>query len=112
MKSNRIKNWPKDERPRERLIAEGAGKLTEAELLAIILRVGQGTFKPGIPGQNASDFARSLLKEMGGLRGLDRAHVQDLLKVPGLGLAKVCANTRNELLRKFVLNIRNETRVR
>ena len=89
MKSDRIKNWPKEERPRERLLAEGADKLTEAELLAIILRVGQGTFKEGMPGQNASDFARILLKDFRGLRGLDRAHVQDLLKVPGLGPAKV-----------------------
>jgi len=64
-------------------------KLTEAELLAIILRVGQGTFKAGVRGRNATDFARSLLKDFNGLRGLDRAHVQDLLKVPGLGPAKV-----------------------
>ncbi len=89
MKSDRIKNWPKEERPRERLLAVGADKLTEAELLAIILRVGQGTFKQGMLGQNASDFARTLLKDFHGLRGLDRAHVQDLLKVPGLGPAKV-----------------------
>ena len=89
MKSDRIKNWPKTERPRERLLAEGADKLTEAELLAIILRVGQGTFKEGQPGRNASDFARILLKDFKGLRGLDRAHVQELLKVPGLGPAKV-----------------------
>ena len=58
-------------------------------MLAIILRVGQGTFKEGVLGQNASDFARTLLKDFHGLRGLDRAHVQDLLKVPGLGPAKV-----------------------
>ena len=89
MKSDRIKNWPKEERPRERLLSEGADKLTEAELLAIILRVGQGTFKEGVRGQNASDFARTILSEFGGLAGLDRAHVQDLLKVPGLGPAKV-----------------------
>jgi DNA repair protein RadC len=89
MKSDRIKNWPKEERPRERLRAEGAEKLTDAELLAIILRVGQGTFKEGMPGQNASDFARTLLKDFHGLRGLDRAHIQDLLKVSGLGPAKV-----------------------
>jgi hypothetical protein len=89
MKSDRIKNWPKDERPRERLLKEGADKLTEAELLAITLRVGQGTFKQGTRGQNASDFARTLLKDFRGLRGLDRAHVEELLKVPGLGPAKV-----------------------
>jgi DNA repair protein RadC len=85
MKSDRIKNWPKEERPRERLRAEGAEKLTDAELLAIILRVGQGTFKEGMPGQNASDFARTLLKDFHGLRGLDRAHIHDLLEGSGLG---------------------------
>jgi DNA repair protein RadC len=77
MKSDRIRNWPKQERPRERLLAEGADRLTEAELLAIILRVGKGTFREGIPGQNASDFARTLLSEFRGLRGLDRAHTQE-----------------------------------
>jgi DNA repair protein RadC len=56
MKSDRIKNWPKETRPRERLLAEGAKKLTEAELLAIIFRVGQGTFKEGIRGPDASGF--------------------------------------------------------
>lgn len=86
-KSTGIASWPKAERPRERLLA--GERLSEAELLAIILRVGQGTFKAGVRGQHATDFARSLLQEFNGLRGLDRAHVQDLLKVPGLGPAKV-----------------------
>lgn len=86
-KSQGIVSWPKAERPRERLLA--GEKLSETELLAIILRVGQGTFKEGVRGQNATDFARTLLKDFNGLRGLDRAHVQDLLKVPGLGPAKV-----------------------
>jgi DNA repair protein RadC len=89
MKSDRIKNWPKEERPRERLRTEGADRLTDAQLLAIILRVGQGTFKEGVLGQNASDFARTLLHEYGALAGLDRSHVWGLLKVPGLGPAKV-----------------------
>ena len=89
MKSNRIKNWPVKERPRERLIAEGAERLTDAELLAIILRVGRGTFTEGVLGQNATDFAKELLTEFKGLRGLDRAHTEDLRKVPGLGTAKV-----------------------
>jgi len=88
-KSNRIKNWPVKERPRERLIAEGAERLTDAELLAIILRVGRGTFKKGVSGQNVTDFSRELLTRFKGLRGLDRAHIQDLLKVPGLSNAKV-----------------------
>jgi len=89
MKSDRIKNWPVKERPRERLIVEGAEQLTDAELLAIILRVGRGTFTEGVLGQNATDFAKELLAEFKGLRGLDRAHTEDLRKVPGLGTAKV-----------------------
>jgi DNA repair protein RadC len=88
MKSDKIKNWPVKERPRERLIAEGAERQSDADLLAIILRVGRGTFKEGVLGQNAPDFARELLKEFKGLRGLDRAHIEDLKKVPGIGIAK------------------------
>ncbi len=87
MKSNRIKNWPVKERPRERLIAEGPERLTDAELLAIILRVGRGTFRKGIPGQNATDFSKELLTEFKGLWGLDWAHIEDLLKIPGLNNA-------------------------
>lgn len=71
------------------MIAVGPERLTDAELLAIILRVGRGTFKKGIPGQNATDFSKELLTEFKGLRGLDRAHIADLLKVPGLNNAKV-----------------------
>jgi len=71
------------------LIAEGPERLTDADLLAVILRIGRGTFKKGIPGQNATDFAKELLTEFKGLRGLDRAHIQDLLKIPGLSNAKV-----------------------
>ncbi len=60
MKSSRIKNWPVKERPRERLIAEGAERLSDAELLAIVLRVGRGTFIKEVLGQNAEDFAKEL----------------------------------------------------
>ncbi len=89
MESDRIKNWPVSERPRERLIAEGPEQQSDADLLAIILRVGRGTFKKGVAGQNAQAFARSLLSDFNGLRGLDRATIPDLLKVPGLREAKV-----------------------
>jgi DNA repair protein RadC len=89
MKSDRIKNWPSKERPRERLISAGAERLTDAELLAIVLRVGRGTFKRGVRGQNATDFAKELLTEFKGLRGLDRAHIDDLRKVPGISTAKI-----------------------
>ena len=87
-RSTRIKGWPVRERPRERLVREGPERLTDAELLAIILRVGRGTFKTGVSGQNATDLARQLLADFKGWRGLDRAFIQDLMKVPGLSKAK------------------------
>lgn len=89
MDSDRIKSWPVKERPREKLLAEGAEKQTAADLLAIVLRVGRGTFKKGVPGQNAQAFARTLLRQFGDLHGLDRATIAELLKVPGLSKAKV-----------------------
>jgi len=87
--SERIKTWPTKERPRERLLTEGPERQTDAELLAIILRVGSGTFQEGVRGKNAYESALSLLREFRGLRGLDRARINELLKVPGLGPAKV-----------------------
>lgn len=87
--SERIKNWPAKERPRERLLAEGPERLTDAELLTIILRVGQGSFKEGVSGKSAYDSALSILKKFRGIRGIDRAHIQDLRNIPGLGPAKV-----------------------
>lgn len=89
MKPDRIKNWPKRERPRERLIEEGPEQLTDAELLAIVLRVGRGTFKAGVPGDTAVTLARSLLADFQGLPGLDRMDRRDLLKVKDLKIAKV-----------------------
>jgi DNA repair protein RadC len=85
MKSDRIKNWPARERPRERLIAEGPERLTDAELLAIVLRVGRGTFKAGVSGQSATELARQLLADFKGWRGLDRAFTRDLMKVQWIG---------------------------
>lgn len=89
MNRDTIKNWPAGERPRERLIAEGAERLTDAELLAILLRVGRGSFKRGIPGESAPALARRLLADFHGLRGLDRAHIEELLSQVGLSTAKV-----------------------
>ena len=66
-KADRIKNWPRSERPRERLITEGPERLTDAELLAIVLRVGRGTFKAGVKGDTALTLARSVLTEFKGL---------------------------------------------
>ncbi len=76
-----IKKWPEGERPREKLIQFGAESLTDAELLAILLRVGKA-------GSSAIDLGRQIIDKLNGISGIDRAHVEDLLKFKGLGLAK------------------------
>jgi DNA repair protein RadC len=87
--AEQIKSWPKTERPRERLIREGPRNLTDAELLAIILRVGRGTFKTGVQGETALSLSRKLLIRYRGLKGLDRAEISEMLKVEGVSVAKV-----------------------
>lgn len=76
-----IKKWPEGERPREKLIKFGAEGLSDAELLAILLRVGN-------EGSSAIDIGRLLINTFNGLPGIDRAHVEDILQIKGLGIAK------------------------
>ena len=76
-----ISHWPAAERPRERLIALGAGALSDAELIALFLRTG-------IAGKSAVELARELLAVFGGLAGLLSAEQAALRKVKGLGNAK------------------------
>lgn len=77
-----INHWPAAERPRERLLKDGAAALSDAELLAILLRVGR-------PGSSAVDLARELLAEFGGdLSQLASATPKDLMRLPGIGQAK------------------------
>lgn len=76
-----IRNWPEGERPREKLIQLGAESLTDAELLAIILRVGNH-------GSSAIDMGRQLVGQLNGLSGIDRAHVEDIRNIKGVGIAK------------------------
>ncbi len=76
-----ITDWPADERPRERLLARGAGALSDAELLAIFLRVG-------IRGKSAVDLARELLSHFGGLNPLFAASNTEFIAFPGMGSAK------------------------
>ncbi|HET7775826.1 MAG TPA: DNA repair protein RadC [Azospira sp.] len=76
-----ITDWPEDERPRERLLKQGAGALSDAELLAIFLRVG-------IKGKSAVDLARDLLARFGSLTRLFAAGPRELAAVPGMGQAK------------------------
>ncbi|MGL4711588.1 MAG: UPF0758 domain-containing protein, partial [Shewanella sp.] len=58
-----IKDWPEGEGPRDKLLQKGAASLSDAELLAVLLR-------NGLAGLSAVDVARSLISEFGGLRNL------------------------------------------
>ena len=77
-----ITDWPEGERPRERLLAHGAEALSDAELLAIYLRVG-------VRGKSAVDLARELLLRFeGSLSALVDASLGELASVSGIGTAK------------------------
>ena len=78
-----IKTWPADERPREKLLAQGAAALTDAELLALIIRTGDSSTK-----HSAVDLARGLLSRFGSLRQLSVASINELCQLPGIGPAK------------------------
>ncbi|WP_151702188.1 RadC family protein [Nitrincola alkalilacustris] len=76
-----ITDWPAAERPREKLLAQGAAALSDAELLAIFLRTG-------VKGKSAVDLARELLHHFGGLRRLLECSEQAFCQAHGLGSAK------------------------
>jgi DNA repair protein RadC len=76
-----LKDWPQDERPRERLLSHGAGTLSDAQLLGIIIRSGGS-------GQTAVDLGRELLERFGGLGGIAQAGVREICSVKGIGPAK------------------------
>lgn len=90
-----IKQWPVDERPREKLLERGAAALSDAELLAIFLRTG-------MKGRTAVDLARDLLGEFGSLRGLLAADRKRVCAARGLGDAKFCQlQAALEIARRF-----------
>ncbi len=76
-----IKDWPENERPRERLIKQGPEGLSDAQLLAILLRTGHQR-------QNAVGLAMKLIAQFGGLLALSQASITELCKVRGIGPAK------------------------
>jgi DNA repair protein RadC len=79
-----IKEWPAEDRPREKLLSKGAESLSETELLAIVLRNGNAS-----TGESAVDHARLLLSRFGGLKGIEEASAGELGAVKGIGPAKV-----------------------
>jgi DNA repair protein RadC len=77
----RLKDQPANERPRERLIAHGADALSNAELIAILLRTG-------LKGVNVVEVGRQLVQKFGSLQSLALASVDDLRQVKGIGRDK------------------------
>jgi DNA repair protein RadC len=76
-----ITDWPEDQRPRERLIMHGAEALSDAELLAVFLRVG-------VAGKSAVDLGRDMIGHFGSLNRMFSASLKDFSSINGLGPAK------------------------
>jgi DNA repair protein RadC len=77
----KIHEMAENERPREKLAAHGARALSDAELVAILLRTG-------VSGANAIEVARQLLEKYGSLTGLSRCSVDELSKIKGVKFTK------------------------
>ena len=96
-KSKGIVAWPANERPRERLLRQGAQSLTDAELVAILLRVG-------VKGTNAVELARQILKKFGSLRAVARVPLSALQEIKGLKGAKAAQlSAAIEVARRILL---------
>ncbi|WP_243370294.1 DNA repair protein RadC [Geotalea sp. SG265] len=103
-----IKQWPEDERPREKLLKRGAAALSDAELLALIIGTGDSS-----SGQSALDMGRQLLVEFSDLRNLAHATASEICSIKGVGPAKAacvkaalelanrCGTRRFETLERF-----------
>ncbi len=79
---NAIKNWPEDERPREKLLKFGEHTLTNAELLAILLRTG-------VKGSSAVDLGRKIIAKFKTFRNMSHTDLRDWKEFKGLGQAKI-----------------------
>ncbi|MFC4655276.1 MULTISPECIES: RadC family protein [Rheinheimera] len=99
-----ICDWPQSERPREKLLQQGAGSLSDGELLAIFLRTG-------VRGLDAVELARQLLQDFGGLRPLLAASEVEFCRGRGLGQAKyVQLQAVLELSRRYLMqSLQRET---
>lgn len=81
-KKSGIKNWPSDDRPREKLLKKGANALSNSELLAILLRTGA-------KGVSAIDLARLIIEKFGTFRNMNHTDVREWKEFKGLGPAKI-----------------------
>ncbi len=87
MSGGAIRDWPEDERPREKMLKRGVAALSDAELLALVLRTGDAS-----AGKSAIDLGRELLEIFdGSLRDIARAELNELQQIKGLGLAKAAS---------------------
>ena len=84
-----IRDWPDNERPREKLLKQGPGVLSDAELLAIFLC-------SGVQGSDVVTSARRLLSSHGPLRSLLENTPKQLLKLPGIGPARAVFQDRKD----------------
>ena len=78
----KLKSLPKDERPREKLLKYGAEKLSDVELLAILLRTG-------IKGKSVLEIAKEIIDRCGSFRGLAGKDVEEIIKISGVKKDKV-----------------------
>lgn len=96
-----IKNWPEDERPREKLFKHGEHKLTDTELLAVLLRSGS-------KGQSAIDLARKILQKFKTFRNMSHTDARDWKGLTGLGQAKIAQiKAAVEIGRRFLTQNKN-----
>lgn len=101
----RIHDLPAQDRPRERLVAHGADKLSNAELIAILLRTG-------MKGMSAIHIGEQLLRQFGTLQNLANASLDDLRKVKGIGRDKAVAlKAAFTLARNMARELRHESLV-
>lgn len=99
----RIRDLPINERPRERLIEQGAEALKDSELIAILLRTG-------LKGLSAIQIAEQLLRKFDTLDRLSRAAIEDLRMVKGVGRDKAIAlKSAFTLARRMALEVRRES---
>jgi DNA repair protein RadC len=81
--SKKIKDLPEDERPREKLLKFGAEKLSDAELLAILLRTG-------VKGKSVLELAKEILEKSGGsFKGLAGKDIEEIMSIPGIKKDKI-----------------------
>ena len=102
MERQSIKEWAKEERPREKLLRKGEHELDTTELIAILLRTG-------VKGQSAVDVARVVMKKFGTLRNMSHSDMRQWEDIKGLGPAKIAQlKAAIEISRRMFQEMLNE----